>query len=269
MSAAISRASRRAAGEKSTPGHPGAEPGPGQRVDAEVALEMEQRPAADVADRRDLLVEQPDAAGAEPGEVVEVAFGVDRGPGLPQPLVRRERFRVIAQLGRSLPGSAIRATRGRRRPAPDPPSGRTGRGRRSARGSRASPRAPVRPTSSSMRAIQPPATPSSVRSGIAATAEIQVGSTRSMLRSLLGSPLVVRAAAELVARVDEVDRGVALRGGAGGLGEVVEPGRVHAAAQREVRAEPFGVAAGRPGRPCRRRRGSPARRRPRAPSAIP
>ena len=79
--------------------------------------------------------------------------------------------------------------------------------------------------------------PSSALSGIRATVSIQPGSTRSTddVRGRLGGP-------ELEPRVEEVGRAVLVGDGPDRLGEQVQPGRVHAAAQRQVGVEPAAVA---------------------------
>ena len=125
MSAAISRPAG-SAGEKSGAGHPRSEPSPRQGVDPEVALQVQQGPSSYVTDRRDLLVPEPDAAGAEPGEVVELALGVDRGHA------SHSRW-FAANDAACPPRSVITATRGR---------GHPGRGRRSCRSGRGCPSGP-------------------------------------------------------------------------------------------------------------------------------
>jgi hypothetical protein len=55
-----------------------------------VALEVEQRLACDVPEQLDLVRPNPDAAGLEPLQVVEVARRVDRRPGVPEGLVGGE-----------------------------------------------------------------------------------------------------------------------------------------------------------------------------------
>ena len=91
MSAAISRARRMAAGEKSAP----VTRAPSRAHDRVSMPKWHWRwssvrprtsPTAAISSSR-----QPDATRAEPREVVEVALGVDRRPRLPQALVRRER----------------------------------------------------------------------------------------------------------------------------------------------------------------------------------
>ena len=85
------------------------EPRPRQRVDPEMALQVEQRPTRDIADELDLVRPEPDAAGPEALEVVEVTRRVDRGPGVPQRLVRGERLGIpIRSAGHRLRASADR-----------------------------------------------------------------------------------------------------------------------------------------------------------------
>ena len=64
--------------------------GPRERIDPEVALEVQQGLASDRADLLDLVVTNPDAAPLEFLEVVEGASGIDLGPLVPQRSVRRE-----------------------------------------------------------------------------------------------------------------------------------------------------------------------------------
>ena len=120
-------------------GHPGAQPGPGQRVDPEVALQVEERLAGDVADHLDLVRPEPDAAGLERLEVVEIARRVDPRPGVPEGPIGLERG-ARGPLGPSVNG----ATRRRARPAPCRPPGRKRRGGPRGRGSTASPRGGAR-----------------------------------------------------------------------------------------------------------------------------
>src|SRR4029453_17786727 len=66
------------------PGHPGALSGPRQRVDAKVALQVQQRPPGNLADLLDLIGPQPGAAGLESFQVVEAGGLVDGGPLIPE-----------------------------------------------------------------------------------------------------------------------------------------------------------------------------------------
>jgi len=89
------------------PGDPRAETGPGQRVDPEMALEVEQVAPGDVADLGDLEVPQPDAASLEALEVVERRRGVDGRPLVPQGLVLEDRLaRAIRRLVIERPAAA-------------------------------------------------------------------------------------------------------------------------------------------------------------------
>ena len=65
-----------------------------QRVDPEVALQVEEGLAGDVADELELVRLDPAAALSEGREVVEVALGMDPGPDVPQPLVGGDRPRL-------------------------------------------------------------------------------------------------------------------------------------------------------------------------------
>ncbi len=65
-------------------GNDRAEPRPRQGVDPEVALQVEQRLAGDITDQLDLVGSKAHAARPECREVVEVARGVDRRPGIPK-----------------------------------------------------------------------------------------------------------------------------------------------------------------------------------------
>ena len=138
--------------------------------------------ARDIADELDLVAAQPDAAGPEALEVVEVTRRVDGGPGVPQGVVGGERPRHS--------GRSARHVRPQRSDQAKSTSADRSRGpaerddlRRRARGSRASPRAaagrapPRRDRSSARRSRRAP------RSGMRATAAIQAGSTRSIVRS--------------------------------------------------------------------------------------
>ena len=161
-----------------------------------MALEVEERPAGDVADHLDLVRPEPDAAGLEAVEVVEVARRRGSPSRRPTAIVGRER-RLDGR--RARPSGSSRATRRTARPARGRPPGRRRRAGRRGRGSRASPRAAARPSSSSTSSIQRPAIAPRSWSGIRATAVIHVGSTRSIVRlvSVVGP-------VELEPGVDEV-----------------------------------------------------------------
>ena len=116
MSVASSRASRIEAGEKSTPVTVRPEARPRQRVEPEVALEMEEALARDVAERRDLVRPDADAALPEPRDVVELALGVDLRPGIPQALVGGERRLEVGSLGRLVRHRSLAASRSGVRP---------------------------------------------------------------------------------------------------------------------------------------------------------
>ena len=127
-----------------------AEPRPRQRVEPEMALQVEQRLAGHVAEGRDLVGLDPDAALAEAGDVVEVALGVQLRPRVPQALVGGERRLEVDRV------SHLTAPTRTRRRAPGRRSGRTRPSARPARGSTASPpgagrRAPPRGDRSSGR----------------------------------------------------------------------------------------------------------------------
>src|SRR5689334_236652 len=72
-------------------GDRGAEPRPGQRVQPEMALQVEQALPGDVAKGLDLIRADPEPAFAEPRDVIELALGMDRGPRVPESLIGRER----------------------------------------------------------------------------------------------------------------------------------------------------------------------------------
>src|SRR4029079_7275934 len=55
-----------------------------------MALQVEQRLPGDVAERLDLVWANPDTALTEASDVVELAFGVDLRPPLPQALIRAQ-----------------------------------------------------------------------------------------------------------------------------------------------------------------------------------
>ena len=61
-----------------------AQPRPRQRVDPEMALEVQERLAVHVADLFELVVAQTDPSGAELVQAVEVRRFVDAGPLVPQ-----------------------------------------------------------------------------------------------------------------------------------------------------------------------------------------
>ena len=126
------------------------EPRPRQGVDAEVALQVEERPAVDVADRLDLVVAQPDATLAEAGQVVEVAVLVDRRPRLPERLVGGVRGGVLGV--RAHPSDHTNTTSGARSAARQNATTCPARSRIQGFSSRGS-----GPSSSSSRSIQRPA----------------------------------------------------------------------------------------------------------------
>jgi len=88
-----------------------AEAPPRKGVESEVALQMEERLAGDVADLLDLVVAQADAVlpAAERGDVVELGCDVDPGPGIPDVAVPAQglvhRHRVYGQGPRVCPSA--------------------------------------------------------------------------------------------------------------------------------------------------------------------
>ena len=117
-----------------------AQPSPRQRVEAEVALEVEQALALDVADRGDLIRPDAHAPFAEAGHVVELALRVHLRPRVPEALVRGEGSLEVLRLAH------LTAPTRRRRRAPGRQPGRTPRPGRPARGSTVSRRVAGRRT---------------------------------------------------------------------------------------------------------------------------
>ncbi len=116
------------------PGHPRTQPGEGQGVHAEMALEMQDLEALDRPDLLELELLEPDAASLEGGQVIELRGLVDPGPLVPEGVVVPKRRFPLGH-GR------LTAPRRRSRPGRDRQDGRTQRSRRRASGSTASPRA--------------------------------------------------------------------------------------------------------------------------------
>ena len=226
------QASRIAAGEKSAPVTRAPRPSPRQGVDPEVALQVQQGPSSYVTDRRDLLVPEPDAAGAEPGEVVELALGVDRGHA------SHSRW-FAANDAACPPRSVIRATRGRAHP---------GRGRRSCKRTKL----PSRSRSGLLLARQgaqlllepiDPATGEAVEGDIRDGGHGEIRWVDALdSRSALGSSSVSRLSSSFRASMKSL--GCPGRWSRSRLREQVEPRRVHPATEREVCPELLRVAEG-------------------------
>src|SRR4029079_5683397 len=135
------------------------------------------RAAGHVPDEIDLVRADPDAAGLEALEVVELAGGVDPGPDLPERAVGLERGLVD---GRAVGQRSDQAnsTSGARSAARQKVTIRPARSRSQGFSSRGS-----SPISSSTSSIQRPAMAPRWPSEIIATDVIQDGSTRSIVRS--------------------------------------------------------------------------------------
>lgn len=71
-------------------GHVCAAPGPGQGVEPEMALQVDQPPTGDLPDFGQLELPQSLSAGLEPSQVIEVAGQVNRDSFIPERLVDRK-----------------------------------------------------------------------------------------------------------------------------------------------------------------------------------
>ena len=231
--------------------HPRAEPREREGVDAEVALEVQERPAGDVADQLELVRRGAGCRprGTPPGRRSRPRRGcaVQMSHSAWLAAIASSASAVVGRRSRRIAVRPIRATR------------RTGRpGRRSAARQNAttwpassriqgfSSRGSI-PSSSSTRSIQRPA----MRVD-GAVRDPGDGRDPGRVHPLDGACRRPGSAAlELQPGVEEVGRLVVAGDGPDGLGEEVQPGGVQAAAER---AGGRGTGAGRRarrGRPCR------------------
>src|SRR2546425_8633734 len=163
-------------------GHLRPETSPRQRVDPEMALEMEQLEPVDRPYFVDLVGLQPDAAALEPLEVVEGRGLVDPRPLVPQLVIGADRLmriylRFVAHSAQAKSTSA------------DPSDARANRTISPASSRIQGFSSPGNsPRSSSTRSIQRPATASTSRSAMRATAPSHERSIRSTDRPVICAP---------------------------------------------------------------------------------
>ena len=108
------------------PGHPGPAPGPGERVQPEMALQVEQVLAGDIADLVDQERVQVDAAARLPAlDVVELRADVDRRPLVPEGAVggdTRVHARSLPRDGAPRTAFVVRQASGGARPGVGSPN---------------------------------------------------------------------------------------------------------------------------------------------------